>query len=55
MKNEDFGENLTILQANVTKEEEVERSIKWLDENVKEINIVVYSVGIIGVNSLVGT
>lgn len=55
MKKDDFGENLTILQADITKEEEVQRSIKWLDENTDEINIVFYSIGIIGSNSLVGT
>lgn len=54
MKNEEYGENLTILQANVLKEEEVERIVNWLSENVDQINIVVYSVGVIGSNSLLG-
>ncbi|XP_065215357.1 dehydrogenase/reductase SDR family member 11-like [Planococcus citri] len=52
MKNGEYGENLTILQANVVKEEEIERAAKWLSENVDEIHIVIYSVGVIGSRSL---
>ncbi|XP_065212504.1 dehydrogenase/reductase SDR family member 11-like [Planococcus citri] len=53
MKNDEYGENLTILQANVLKEEEIERTMNWLSENVNEIHIVIYSVGVIGSNSLI--
>lgn len=54
LKNEEHGKYLTILQANVTVEAEVERCAKWLSENVTEINIYLHSVGIVGNNNLIG-
>lgn len=51
---EEYGENLVVLQADVTCEEDVLRFTKVIADTQDEINIVIYSIGIVGNNSLIG-
>lgn len=51
---EEHGPNLTVLQADVTKQEEVLQCMRQLEENTEEINIVIHSIGIVGNSNLIG-
>lgn len=51
---EDAHENLTILQTDITVDDEIQNSISYLEENTTSIDIVVFSAGIMENNSLIG-
>ncbi len=52
---EEYGKNLTVLQADVTSEEDVLQAVKVISENSDELNIVIYSIGQVGNNNLIGS